>query len=107
MTQDNQNIKKDRGYKIFFIKLISIVVAVIITINLLFNMLFGQRLEQLDEILFLNKSDVRLEFKNKLRNELEKGLKKDNIFYEEDKILLFKLYKKIIKEFEDIDNNKN
>jgi|TARA_B110000967_G_scaffold119192_1_gene121918 hypothetical protein len=107
MTQDNQNIKKDRGYKIFFIKLISIVVAVIITINLLFNMLFGQRLEQLDEILFLNKSDIRLEFKNKLRNELEKGLKKDNIFYEEDKILLFKLYKKIIKEFEDIDNNKN
>ena len=107
MTQDNQNIKKDRGYKIFFIKLISIVVAVIITINLLFNMLFGQRLEQLDEILFLNKSDIRLEFKNKLRNELEKGLKKDNIFYKEDKILLFKLYKKIIKEFEDIDNNKN
>ena len=107
MTQDNQNIKKDRGYKIFFIKLISIVVAVIITINLLFNMLFGQRLEQLDEILFLNKSDIRLEFKNKLRNELEKGLKKDNIFYEEDKILLFKLYKKIIKEFEDIDNNEN
>ena len=106
MNKENKNSENTPGYKSFFIKLISIIIAVIITINLLFNMLFGQRLEQLDELLFLNKSDFRLEFKNKLRHELKKGLKKDNIFYEEDKILLYRLYKKIIKEFENIDQNK-
>ena len=106
MTEETQNKNNSPGYKTFFIKLVSIIIAVVITINLLFNMLFGQRLEQLDELLFLNKSDFRLEFKNKIRNELNKGLKKDSIFYEEDKILLYKLYKKIIKEFEEIDKDK-
>jgi|TARA_B110000438_G_scaffold218856_1_gene211758 hypothetical protein len=105
MNKEINNQKKGSGLKIFFIKLISIVVAVVITINLLFNILIGQRLEQIDEILFLNSSDVRLEFKNKIRNEINKSLKKDSLLYEEDKILLYKLYKKIIKEFDNIEKN--
>lgn len=105
MNKEINNQKQGSGLKVFFIKLISIVVAVVITINLLFNILIGQRLEQIDEILFLNSSDVRLEFKNKIRNEINKTLKKDSILYEEDKILLYKLYKKIIKEFDNIEKN--
>jgi len=105
MNKEINNQKQGSGLKIFFIKLISVVVAVVITINLLFNILIGQRLEQIDEILFLNSSDVRLEFKNKIRNEINKSLKKDHILYEEDKILLYKLYKKIIKEFDNIEKN--
>tara|TARA_X000001036_G_C20414850_1_gene698611 strand:+ start:372 stop:695 length:324 start_codon:yes stop_codon:yes gene_type:complete len=106
MDKEINNKNRDSGLKVFFIKLISIVAAVVITINLLFNILIGHRLEQIDQILFLNSSDVRLEFKNKIRNELKKSLKKENILYEEDKILLYKLYKKIIKEFENIDKSK-
>ena len=44
--------------------------------------------------------------KNKIRNELNDALKKDNLIYEEDKILLYKLFQKIEKEFQDIDKSK-
>ena len=103
MNNLKENEKPKSELKIFFIKLASIIVAVVITVNLLFNIIFGERLEQLDEILSLNKSNFRVEFRDKIRKELEQGLDKDKLFYEEDKILLYKLYKKIISEFEDID----
>ena len=106
MNTFNENHKKKGELKIFFIKLVSVVIAIVITINILFNIIFGERLEQLDEILLLNKSNFRIEFKDKLRKELEQGLKRENIFYEEDKVLLYKLYKKIITEFDDIDKSK-
>ena len=44
--------------------------------------------------------------KSKIRNELSDALKKDNLIYEEDKILLYKLFQKIKKEFQDIDKSK-
>ena len=103
MNNLKENEKPKSELKIFFIKLASIIVAVVITINLLFNIIFGERLEQIDEILSLNKSNFRIEFRDKIRKELEQGLNKDKLFYEKDKILLYKLYKKIISEFEDID----
>ena len=37
--------------------------------------------------------------------ELSKGLNKENMIAEEDKIILYKLYLKIKKEFEDLDKN--
>jgi hypothetical protein len=103
MNNLKENEKPKSELKIFFIKLASIIVAVVITINLLFNIIFGERLEQIDEILSLNKSNFRIEFRDKIRKELEQGLNKDKLFYEKDKILLYKLYKKIISEFEEID----
>ena len=44
--------------------------------------------------------------KQKIRNELSKGLSKENMIAEEDKILLYKLYLKIKKEFESLDKSK-
>ena len=44
--------------------------------------------------------------KEKIREELSSNLDKDNLIYEEDKILLYKLYQKLIKEFEDLDKSK-
>ena len=38
--------------------------------------------------------------------ELNDSLSKENILYEEDKILLYKLYQKLIKEFKDLDKSK-
>ena len=107
MSEGNSN-KPDqqKNLKIFFIKLISISFVVIITANLMFNLIFAERLEKLDKILLLDRSEVRQDMKSKIRNELSDALKKDNLIYEEDKILLYKLFQKIKKEFQDIDKSK-
>jgi len=106
---NENNINKgthQKSLKIFFIKLVSISIAFIIIINLIFNLIFAERLEKLDKILLLDRSDVRQDMKSKIRNELNDALKKDNLIYEEDKILLYKLFQKIKKEFQDIDKSK-
>ena len=106
MNNLKENQKHKPELRIFFIKLVSIIVAVVITINLIFNTLFGERLEQLDGILSLDKSNNRVEFREKFRKELKRGLNKESLLHEEDKILLYKLYHKIISEFKDIDKSK-
>mgnify|MGYP001248884284 FL=1 len=90
--------------KIFFIKLASITFAVIIIINVIFNLIFADKLEKLDQILSLDKSKFRSELREKVRNEIRDGLAKDKILNEEDKILLFNLYKKIKSEFQELEN---
>ena len=40
--------------------------------------------------------------KNKIRSEIRNSLKKDKILNEEDKVLIYKFYIKIKKEFDDI-----
>jgi hypothetical protein len=102
--KNNKNITKN-NYKSFFIKLASISIAIVIVINLLFNLIFAERLEKLDKILLLDKSKMRNEFRQKIRQELSSGLEKENMIAEEDKILLYKLYLKIKKEFEDLDKS--
>ena len=104
---DKENGKKisQSNLKIFFIKLIVVSVAFIIVINLLFNLIFAERLEKIDKILLLNESPNRNEMKEKIREELTDGLNKENMIAEEDKILLYKLYLKIKKEFEDLDKS--
>ena len=105
--KSQKNIKTVKNdYKSFFIKLASISIAIVIVVNLLFNLIFAERLEKIDKILMLDKSKIRSELKDKLRNELSKGLKKDNIIAEEDKILLYKLYLKIKEEFKKLDKSK-
>ena len=98
-------MEPQNNYKTFFIKLASISVAIVIIINLLFNLIFAERLEKIDKVLSLDKSKIRSEFKQKLRNELSRGLNKENMIAEEDKILLYKLYIKIKKEFEYLDKS--
>ena len=105
---ENNNIElsSKKSLKIFFIKLISISVAIIIIFNLIFNLIFAERLDKIDKILLLDKSQFRNEIKDKIRNELTEGLKKENMIAEEDKILLYKIYIKIKKEFENLDKSK-
>ena len=107
MSENNNNkFKSQNTLKIFFIKLISILIAVVIAINLIFNLIFAERLEKIDKILLLGKSEYREEMKEKIRNELTDGLNKENSISEEDKILLYKLYLKLQKEFQDLDKSK-
>ena len=95
--QENNKDMQQRGYKSFFVKLVSISIAIVIVINLLFNLIFSERLEKIDKIFSLDR--------NKIRSELSKGLNKENMIAEEDKIILYKLFLKIKREFEDLDKN--
>ena len=98
--------RSQKSLKSFFIKLISISIAVFILVNLIFNIIFAERLEKIDKILFLNDNQFRNEIKEKIKHELTDRLDKENILYEEDKILLYKIYLKLKKEFEALDKNK-
>ena len=106
MTENDNKPKSGVNLKIFFIKLISISVAIIIIINFLFNIILAERLEKIDKILSVSESTKRYELKEKIRDEINQGLDKKNMLHEEDKILLYKLYLKIKKEFNDLDKNK-
>tara|TARA_B100001115_G_C15522557_1_gene247871 strand:+ start:124 stop:438 length:315 start_codon:yes stop_codon:yes gene_type:complete len=103
MTQDTPN--KSQNLKIFFIKLISIVLAIIITINILYNLLLSERLEKIDKILLLNNDQFRETVKDKIRKELYDGLEKEEMISLEDKKLLYKIYLKLRKEFENLDKS--
>ena len=105
INNNNKN-NTQKNLKIFFIKLISIAIIIFILINLIFNLFFAERMENIDKILLLNKNEFRNEIREKIREELNSGLSKENLLYEEDKILLYKLYHKLKKEFQDIDKSK-
>ena len=102
----NSESKSQKSLKSFFIKLISISIALVIVMNLIFNLILGERLEKIDKILSLNKSHIRNDMKAKIREELTDGLNNENMIAEEDKILLYKIYLKIKKEFENLDKSK-
>ncbi len=93
--------------KSFLVKLVAISIAVIIIINIIFNILLGERLEKIDKIMSLSDSSSRNEMKKKIRSELNKGLEKEYIFSEEDRILIYKFYKKIKKELSELETNNN
>ena len=93
---------KTKNLKVFFIKLISISIAIILIINTLFNLLLSERFKQIDNLLLFTNVENRQEYGDKLRESLHDLLEKDNLIYEEDKVLLYKLYKKLKSEFEDI-----
>ena len=92
-------IKKMKNeLKIFLLKLISIVFAIILIINTTYNLIFAEKIETLTK--FLSFKENKIEMRNKIRSELYKALEKDKILHTEDKILLKKLYFKLKNEFE-------
>ena len=96
-NNDKATLKK------FFIKLIAITFSVIIIINITYNLIFAEKFESIDKLLSLSdKKSVEL-IKNKIRSEMKKGLLKDKIINDEDKILFYKFYQKAKKEFQEIE----
>jgi len=93
---------KQKPLKIFFIKLVSISLAIIIIMNVLFNLLISDKLESIDSLLSLTEIENRKEYGEQLRDDLRDLLKKDEIIKQEDKILLYNLYKKFKLEFKEI-----
>ena len=98
-------MEKQNNLKSFFIKLISITIAIILIINVVYNLFLADKMEVLNKLISLDKSKFRSELRDKVRNEIRDGLEKENILNEEDKVLLYKLYIKIKNEFNDLDTS--
>ena len=95
--------KNSNNLKLFFIKLAAVTFSIIIILNVTYNLIFADKLESFNKILRLNEKE-NIEFiKNKIRSEISSGLEKEKLLNEEDKILIFKFYKKIKKEFDEIE----
>ena len=90
---------KKGNLKIFFIKLISVSLAIIFIINILFNLIVAEKFQMMFSI---SELETRRELGDKMRDNIKEMLEKDNLIKKEDKILLYKLYQKIKSEFEDI-----
>jgi len=89
--------------KYFLIKLISITFAIIIIISVFYNLFLAERLENIDKMLSLTKEENRTYVKDKIRLEINRSLQKETILNDDDKLLLYKFYKKIKKEFSDLE----
>ena len=99
MNEDNDKT----SLKKFFIKLIAITFSIIIIINITYNLIFAEKFESINKLLSLSdKESVEL-IKNKIRSEMKKGLLKDKIINDEDKILFYKFYLKVKNEFQEIE----
>ena len=97
-------MEKKSDLKKFFIKLASVTLAIIVVLNVVYNLFLAERLENIDKILSLTDRENKTFIKDKIRNEIERSLKKEKILNEEDKILLYKFYIKIKEEFKEIQN---
>ena len=99
MNKDNDKV----SLKKFLIKLIAITFSIIIIINITYNLIFAEKFENINKLLSLSdKENVEL-IKNKIRSEMKKGLLKDKIINDEDKILFYKFYLKVKNEFQEIE----
>ena len=98
MDQNNNKI----NLKSFFIKLIAITLSVIIVINLTYNLILADKLEVLNKVFALEDKENIENLKDKIRVEINKGLKKEKILNDEDARLLYKFYSKITKELNNV-----
>ena len=97
----DQNNKTD--LKRFIIKLAAVTFAIIVIINVTYNLIFAEKLENINNLLSLNyKENIEL-IKDKIRLEMKRGLLKDKIMNEEDKVLFYEFYLKIKNEFQEIE----
>tara|TARA_B100000745_G_scaffold238485_1_gene161299 strand:+ start:481 stop:789 length:309 start_codon:yes stop_codon:yes gene_type:complete len=99
MSESNKN----HNLKIFFIKLISISLAIVFVINILFNLIVADKFKSVGLLLSIDELETRRELGNKIRDDIEQILKKEHIIKKEDKLLLYKLYQKVKSEFKDIE----
>ncbi len=101
----SQEFKKS-NLKLFFIKLLGISISVIIIINITYNLIFADKFEKINKLLDGNNKENAEQIKNKIRSEIKKGLAKDKILNDEDKILLYNLYHKLKEEFMEVEKIK-
>ena len=99
------NKNSTHNLKYFFIKLFSITIAVILVLNLSYNLFLADKIESITRILELSNKENLKVTKDKIRKEINEGLKKDNILNNEDAELIYKFYIKIKKEINSVAKN--
>ena len=88
--------------KQFYIKLISITLAVIVILNVFYNLFFAENINKISSILSLSETSNRMELRDKFREELKQVLEKENVLAEEDRKILYQLKIKIQNEFKTV-----
>ena len=99
MNEDNDKA----SLKNFFIKLIAITFSIIVVINITYSLIFAEKFDNIDKLLSLSDKESVEQIKNKIRSEMKKGLLKDKLINDEDKILFYDFYQKVKKEFQEIE----
>lgn len=97
--------KNKQDIKIFLVKLVATCLAAIVVINITFNLIFAKPLEDINKLLSINDKENVDIVKNKIRKEIKKGLSKEKILSKKDRVLLYKFYLKLKKEFEEVELN--
>lgn len=92
--------------KNFYIKLVSIFIFIILIFNYIYNSFLKENLENINRLISLSERENRIFIRDKIRNEIKRAIEKDEIFSKEDKIILYKFYKKIQNEFKEISESK-
>ena len=90
-------MKAESNLKVFFINLIAITFSVIIIINVFYNVFLSDKLDIISKLSNMDK-ETAIIIKNKIRSELNSGLKKERILSEEDALLIKKFINKISSE---------
>ena len=99
MNQD----KNKSSIKTFIIKLIAISFSIVVVVSMIYNLIFAESMEKINKFLTLtNKENIEIA-KDKIRFEIKKGLKKEKLFNDKDKVLLYKFYLKVKDEFKDLE----
>jgi len=82
----------------------AIIVAVLF--GIFFEFTIGKRLDPLvNSMNTLSDKQGRKDLKNKLRKEMKKGIEKEYMLNEDDRILIFKFINKLKKEINSVDTN--
>ena len=90
-------MKPESNLKVFFIKLISITIAIIVIINVFYNIFLADKLDILNKLSNMDKETAVI-IKKKIRSEIRSGLEKDQILSEDDAKLIKEFIKKISSE---------
>ena len=79
-------MKPESNLKVFFIKLISITIAIIVIINVFYNIFLADKLDILNKLSNMDKETAVI-IKKKIRSEIRSGLEKDQILSEDDRLI--------------------
>ena len=88
--------------KIFLVKSIIVFFGIFFLFQATIGSQFKSFRDSLDTFSSNEKRDV---LKEKIKNEMKKGIEKENYFKEDEKVLISKFLKKIFKELELMENN--
>ena len=75
--------------------------VIVLAMYILFQLTLGYRIDAItSKIKLISSQQQRIEIKEKILNEMKKGIEKDNIFSDQERLVLSKFIKKILLELQ-------